>query len=51
VTNPKESLHFGCCFCGKEMPKGKRLPVDFAIICLDCSVGLRKLKHKQEAFS
>jgi hypothetical protein len=49
VTAPKESLHFGCCFCGKEMPSAKRLPVDFAIVCLDCSVELHRLKHRAEA--
>lgn len=46
---PKGSLHVCCCFCGKALPKGIRLPPDFGIVCLDCSVDLRKLKRKAEA--
>jgi DNA-directed RNA polymerase subunit RPC12/RpoP len=49
VTNlpkQKESLHFSCCFCGKEMPTGKYIPINFGIVCQDCSIELRRLKRE-----
>ncbi|NLF88851.1 hypothetical protein GX563_08520 [Candidatus Bathyarchaeota archaeon] len=48
MSKPRESLHFSCCFCGKDMPNAKKLPVDFAIVCLTCRIELLRLKRKQE---
>ena len=46
---PKEYLHFSCCFCGKPLPMGKKIPRGFGVVCLDCSVELRRLKREKEA--
>ena len=50
MPEPKEHLDFSCCFCGKEMPTPKKIPVNFGIVCQDCSIELRALGRKVEAY-
>ena len=45
-NDPKEYLHFGCCFCDKPLPKAKRIARGFGIVCQDCSIELRRLKRE-----
>jgi len=48
MVKTRETHHYTCCQCGKEMPNGgKLLPINWGIICLDCSVRLRSLDRKE----
>ena len=43
---PEDHLVFACHLCDRKLPRNKKVPVGFEIVCLDCCVKARKALRK-----